>query len=69
MRATAQKPRDPLVELGRTAMEQAFVNLNEALRVLELLPKSETAFCPHPHIIVRAEIENAKRYMRLMYKT
>jgi hypothetical protein len=49
---------------NRSAVEQVLENLRQALRVLELVPSSETDLTPHPLVIVRAEIENARRYLR-----
>lgn len=51
--------------LGRSAVEQVTENLNQALRALDLAPRAGTDFTPHPLVIVRAEIENAKRYLRV----
>jgi len=51
--------------LGRNAVEQITENLNQALRALELAPRASTDFTPHPLVVVRAEIENAKRYLRI----
>lgn len=49
--------------LGRTAEAQAAVNLANALRALDLVPRSETDLLPHPIDIVRAEIRNAMMYL------
>lgn len=48
---------------GRTPSQQALENLAQALRALDLAPKSDSELCPHPLTIVRAEIENARRYL------
>jgi hypothetical protein len=53
----------PLNGFGRTPSEQALENLTQALRALDLAPRSESELCPHPLVIVRAEIENARRYL------
>jgi hypothetical protein len=52
-----------LTGFGRTATAQALENLSQALRALELAPRDDSNLCPHPLIIVRAEIENARRYL------
>ena len=57
-----------LAGFGRSATEQALQNLAEALRALELAPQSTSELCPHPLTIVRAEIENARRYLSLPAK-
>lgn len=54
---------DPLNGFSRTATEQALENLTQALRALELAPRDNSDLCPHPLTIVRAEIENARRYL------
>jgi hypothetical protein len=50
---------------NRTAVAQASENLIQALRVLEMVPFSQTDLLPHPLIVVRAEIENARMLLRL----
>ena len=47
----------------RSPVDQARHNLAQALRALELAPASASELCPHPLIIVRAEIANAMRYL------
>lgn len=58
-------PRNILDSLGRSPAEQAAENLNQALRVLDMLPISESPLTPHPVTVIRAEIENARRYLVL----
>lgn len=53
----------PLNGFGRSPSEQALENLAQALRALELAPPTDSELCPHPLVIVRAEIENARRYL------
>jgi hypothetical protein len=48
---------------GRTPSQQALENLAQALRALDLAPRSDSDLCPHPLTVVRAEIENARRYL------
>lgn len=58
---------DPLLSgFDRTATEQATASLQQALRVLELVPLNPTDLTPHPIAVVRAEIENARRYLALV---
>jgi hypothetical protein len=54
-----------LGELDRTAAGQAAENLVQALRVLDLVPLADSQLTPHPIYVVRAEIENARRYLTL----
>jgi hypothetical protein len=65
---SSKKRADPdriLGELDRCAAGQAAENLRQALRVLELVPVLDSQLVPHPVCIVRAEIENARRYLTL----
>jgi hypothetical protein len=55
-----------LVNFNRTPVDQVLENLRQALRVLDLVPSSKTDLTPHPLVIVRAEIENARRYLSLV---
>lgn len=64
--ASSRQQLRPLRGLDRSALEQASVNLKEALRGLELLPYAHTELVPHPLIVARSEIENARRYLRLL---
>ena len=57
-----------LGELDRTAAGQAAENLAQALRVLDLVPLADSQLIPHPVLVVRAEIENARRYLSLAMK-
>ena len=67
MSNTISLAADPwLSGFDRTATAQAGVSLDQALRVLALLPPTETQLTPHPLIVARAEIENAKRYLALV---
>jgi hypothetical protein len=47
----------------RSPAEQALQNLDQALRVLTLVPSAKTSLTPHPLLVVRAEIENARLYL------
>ncbi len=61
---------DPMLSgFDRTATEQAKESLQQALRVLELVPVTATELTPHPLAVVRAEIENAKRYLALVVRS
>ena len=51
-------------ELGRSATDQVLENLRAALHVLDMVPIAPSELTPRPLIIVRAEIENARRYCR-----
>lgn len=53
--------------LDRTPTTQALENLSQALRVLDLAATSGEELCPDPLIVVRAEIENARRYLSLAH--
>lgn len=55
--------RDPLRYFDRAPTELVLENLTQALRVLDLVPRADCELMPHPLVIVRAEIENAKRYL------
>jgi hypothetical protein len=67
MKLTASRPaRNLLADFDRTALEQASINLIQALRVLEQIPCYQTNFIPHPITVIRAEIENARRYLKLV---
>lgn len=52
-----------LASFNRSSVDQVLENLRQALRVLELVPPAKTELTPHPLVIVRAEIENARRYL------
>jgi hypothetical protein len=64
MMLTSSTPT-PLALSGfsRSAVDQALENLTQALRALELAPSATSELCPHPLAVVRAEIENARRYL------
>jgi len=49
--------------LGRDPIEQVGENLKQALRVLDLVPNADSDYTPHPLVVLRAEIENARRYL------
>jgi len=51
--------------LDRSPTSQALENLSQALRVLDLAEDGAETLCPDPLIVVRAEIENARRYLAL----
>ena len=59
-------PTSLLLGFDRSAPEQAAERLNQALRVLELVPSTTSPLTPHPLIVLRAEIENAKRNLALV---
>ncbi len=62
---TGREKGDVLGGLDRSPVEQAAENLAQALRVLEMLPRVESALTPHPVVVIRAELENARRYLAL----
>jgi hypothetical protein len=62
----ANVPERVLSGFDRSPVEQAVENLRQALRVLELVPLTSSDLTPHPVVIVRAEIENARRYLGLI---
>lgn len=64
MRTRGQQ-RDILGGFDRSPAEQAAENLAQALRVLEMLPQFESTLTPHPVVVLRAELENARRYLAL----
>ena len=49
--------------LDRSPTSQALENLTQALRVLDMAETGGAGLCPDPLIVVRAEIENARRYL------
>jgi hypothetical protein len=51
--------------LGRSPIAQALTNAEMALRALALAPRGPSDLCPHPLDIVRAELENVRRYLAL----
>jgi hypothetical protein len=51
---------------ARTPVQQAAENLLQALRVLDLVSQPASELTPHPLVIVRAEIENARRCLGLV---
>lgn len=57
---------DILGGLDRSPAEQAAENLAQALRVLEMIPQVESTLTPHPVVVLRAELENARRYLALV---
>lgn len=57
--------RSCLDGFNRTAVAQANENLLQALRILELVPQTASELLPHPLVVVRAEIENARMLLRL----
>ncbi len=69
MKQALKRPtRSPMFGIPRSALEQADVNLSEALRVLDMLPVNDLNVCPHPLIVARSEINNARRYITLVGK-
>lgn len=49
---------------GRTPLEQALANLDNALRVLAMAPRGDAGgLCPHPLDVVAAELRNARAYV------
>ncbi len=51
--------------LDRSPTSQALENLTQALRVLDMAETTNEVLCPDPLVVVRAEIENARRYLAL----
>lgn len=55
-----------LAHTGRDALSMARANLENATRVLAMLQGADcSGMCPHPAIIVQAEINNAMRHISL----
>lgn len=50
--------------LDRSPMAQALVNLDNALRAADLVRAGDAGMIPSPLDIVRAEIRNAKMYLK-----
>lgn len=51
--------------IERTPLQQARANAENALRALELAPRGDSAFCPHPLDIVAAELRNTLLYLAI----
>ena len=51
---------------GRTPLQMAIANLDNAARVLGMLQGDCSGLCPHPAVIVAAEIANAMRHINLI---
>jgi hypothetical protein len=51
--------------LVRDPIQQALTNAEMALRALALAERSESALCPHPLDVVRAELDNVRRYLSI----
>ena len=56
-------PNKPMRGLARSPVEQALTNAEMALRVLAMAPRVASELTPHPLDIVRAELENVRRYL------
>jgi len=54
-----------LVGFSRSPVEQARTNLQQALRVLDMIPLQSSELIPHPLVVLRVEIENARRYLAI----
>ena len=52
-----------LPDFNRTLTEQILENLDQAIRVIELMEGAPSDLNPHPLVVARAEIRNAKRYL------
>ena len=52
-----------LPDFNRTLTEQILENLDQAIRVIELMEDTPSDLNPHPLVVARAEIRNAKRYL------
>ncbi len=51
--------------LTRSPIEQALLNAEMAIRALDLAPQGQSDLCPHPLVVVRAELENVRRYLAI----
>ncbi len=51
--------------LGRNPLDQAIVNLGEALRAAGLVKECDQGLIPSPLTLVIAEIKNAQRYLQI----
>ena len=56
-----------LAGFERTPFAQVTENLDQALRVLDLVSENTSELTPHPLVIARAEIRNAQRYLMQMH--
>ena len=52
-----------LTDFNRSLTEQILENLDQAIRVIELMEDTPSELSPHPLVVARAEIRNAKRYL------
>lgn len=52
-----------LTEFNRSLTEQILENLEQAVRVIELMEGAPSDLTPHPLVVARAEIRNAQRYL------
>lgn len=49
--------------LSRSPIEQALVNLREAMRAAEMIKEEQSPLLPTPLTLLRAELVNAERYL------
>lgn len=52
--------------LGRSPLEQAKGNLQQALRVATMVKEVDTGLCPSPMIVLLAELRNVQMYLDLI---
>jgi len=52
--------------LGRTPLQQAKVNLEQALRVADMVKEQDSGLIPSPLTVLLAELRNARMYMELV---
>lgn len=52
--------------LGRSPLEQAKGNLEQALRVAAMVKEADTGLCPSPMIVLLAELRNVQMYLDLI---
>lgn len=52
--------------LGRSPLEQAKGNLQQALRVATMVKEVDTDLCPSPMIVLLAELRNVQMYLDLI---
>ena len=56
----------PLCGMARDAREQSVASIENAMRVLAMVPRADCALCPHPLDTVAAELRQTLRYLALI---